>query len=411
MERCQRLFLEAMKASLEDRKVTWGPEVCQEDMSQVLALAQNHHVLPMIFEAVYACPAAASLTPGVIAECRRGTLHLVMGQTVKTEEFLELYSHLRREGIEPLVVKGIICRNLYPRPDYRHSGDEDVLCGEHQFKACHKAMIRFGMEPCSSSLDSYEVPYRKEDGALYIELHKTLFAQNSDIFGDCNRIFDRAFQHPAQVVIQGVPVATLDWSEHMLYLILHAFKHFLHSGFGIRQVSDMILFANAYGERVDWDYVMKKCKGLRAERFAAAIFAIGEKYLVFSPEKAHYPQSWRALQVDPDPLLEDLLCGGIYGSADPSRVHSCNMTLNAVEADKKGKRGGNVRSTVFPPAKQLEGRFPWLRRKHWLLPAAWCLRLAVYVKDVITRSDSSAADVIRVGSQRVELLRQYDIID
>lgn len=411
MERCQRLFLEAMKASLEDRKVTWGPEVCQEDMSQVLALAQNHHVLPMIFEAVYACPAAASLTPGVIAECRRGTLQLVMGQTVKTEEFLELYSHLRREGIEPLVVKGIICRNLYPRPDYRHSGDEDVLCGEHQFKACHKAMIRFGMEPCSSSLDSYEVPYRKEDGALYIELHKTLFAQNSDIFGDCNRIFDRAFQHPAQVVIQGVPVATLDWSEHMLYLILHAFKHFLHSGFGIRQVSDMILFANAYGERVDWDYVMKKCKGLRAERFAAAIFAIGEKYLVFSSEKAHYPQSWRALQVDPDPLLEDLLCGGIYGSADPSRVHSCNMTLNAVEADKKGKRGGNVRATVFPPAKQLEGRFPWLRRNPWLLPAAWCLRLAVYVKDVITRSDSSAADVIRVGSQRVELLRQYDIID
>jgi hypothetical protein len=197
----------------------------------------------------------------------------------------------------------------------------------------------------------------------------------------------------------------------MLYLILHAYKHFLHSGFGIRQVCDMVLFANAYGRQVNWEYVQKKCKGFRAERFAAAIFAMGEKYLTFSPEKAHYPRSWQALKVDPDPLLKDLLCGGIYGAADPSRVHSSGMTLNAVKADNEGRQGGNILRTVFAPAELLEGRFPWLRRNPWLLPVAWFLRLVVYLKDMLTRSDSSAAAVIRMGNQRVELLRQYDIID
>ena len=411
MERTERLFLEAMEASLRDGFVDWDRQVSAEELKAVLKLAQMHHVLPMIFEAVYGCPAAKQLPPELVAECRHATLHAVMGQTVKTEEFLELYTGLRSRGVTPILVKGLVCRNLYPRPDYRNSGDEDVLCGEAAFARCHEAMIELGMEPCSSDMESYEVPYRKGDGLLYIELHKTLFPRNSDIFGDCNRIFEKSFDHPAKITVQGVEVATLDWSEHMLYLILHAFKHFLHSGFGIRQVSDMVLFANTYGDRIDWRYVLKKCKGLRAERFAAAIFAIGEQYLNFSPEQACYPAVWSALKVDPEPLLQDLLCGGIYGGADRSRVHSSNMTLNAVKADKAGKQGMNLLRTVFPTAKQLMGRFYWLRRNPWLLPVAWLLRLLGYLKEAFTRSDSSAAAVIRMGNKRVELLREYDIID
>lgn len=411
MERQEQLFLEAMKAALEDRTVDWDDRVSAEELKKVLILATIHHVLPMIFETVYSCPAAAALEPTLVAECRKATLQAVMGQSMKTEEFLELYSSLRGRGITPLVVKGLVCRSLYPRPDYRESGDEDVLCGEQNFKSCHKAMIDLGMEPCSSDLDSYEVPYRKGDGLLYIELHKTLFPGDSDIFGDCNRIFEHSFEHPSQITVGGVEVATLDWSEHMLYLILHAFKHFLHSGFGIRQVCDMVLFANAYGHLLDWKYIQKKCKGLRAEQFAVAIFAIGQKYLTFCPEKAHYPISWSTMEVDPEPLLQDMLCGGIYGGADRSRVHSSNMTLNAVKADKKGKQSGNLLWTVFPPAKLLVSRFHWLRRKPWLLPLAWLLRIFGYLKEALTRSDSSAAAVIRVGSKRVELLRQYDIID
>lgn len=414
MERTERLFLEAMKSALEERSVDWDRQVSAEELKQVLRIAQMHHVLPMIFEVVRSCPASAALDPELIAECRKATLHAVMGQTVKTEEFLELYKKLQSRGITPLVVKGIICRSLYPQPDYRDSGDEDVLCGEAGFQKCHQAMIEFDMEPICSDLGGYEVPYSKKGGLLYIELHKTLFPGNSDIFGDCNRIFENSFDHAVKVPVQGVEIATLDWSEHMLYLILHAFKHFLHSGFGIRQVSDMVLFANTYGHLVDWRYVQKKCKGLRAERFAMAIFAIGEKYLTFSPEKAHYPQSWHALDVDPEPLLQDLLCGGIYGGADRSRVHSSNMTLNAVKADKAGKadkQSRNLLRTVFPPARRLEGRFQWLRRMPWLLPVAWFLRIIGYTKEALTSSDSSAAAVIRMGSQRVELLRQYDIID
>lgn len=412
MEPVYELFLEALRASLQDRQVEWGAGVTPEQMWQITELANQHHVLPLIFEAVYACPAATAMDGVVFMQCKRSTVQSVMAQAMKTEEFLALNRHLRANGVIPVVVKGIICRNLYPRPDYRTSGDEDVLCGDHQFKACHRAMIDFGMEASASTLESYEVPYHKEDSPLFIELHKSLFPRESDIFSDCNRFFDDCFDRLLEVDIQGDPVATLNHTDHMLYLILHAFKHFLHSGFGIRQVCDMVLYANAFGAQIDWDYVQLHCRGLRADKFAAALFSIGEKHLGFSKEQACYPNTWQSLAVDPDALLEDLLYGGIYGSSDRSRVHSSNMTLNAVSADKKGKKSkGNLLKTVFPPAKSLELRFPYLRRAPVLLPVAWVSRIFGYAKETLAEPDSAATEIIRTGSKRIELLRQYDIID
>lgn len=412
MEPIYALFLEAVGAALENRQVHWNTDVTPEQMAQVLFLAEQHHVLPLVFEAVYNCPAATYMDGVLFMQCKRSTVQSVTVQAIKTEDFLELNRHLRNKGVTPVVVKGLICRNLYPNPDYRTSGDEDVLCGEHQFRDCHKLLIDYGMEPGGSSLDSYEVPYHKEDSALYIELHKCLFPRESDIFSDCNRFFDDCFDRLIHIDVQGEPVATLNYTDHMLYLILHAFKHFLHAGFGIRQVCDMVLYANAFGSQIDWETILLRCRGLRADTFAASLFAIGEKHLGFNPEKACYPHSWKQTATDEQALLTDLLYGGIYGSSDRSRLHSSNMTLNAVSADKKGKRTkGNVLKTIFPPVRYLEGRYPYLRRAPILLPIAWASRIVDYAKESISEPDSAAADIIRTGSQRIELLRQYNIID
>lgn len=409
MEHHERLFLEAMKAALLDQTVAWDGRVSPETLKQVLELAQMHHVLPMVFEAIYSCPAAAALDPGLVAECRQATLHAVMHQAVKTEEFFELYDILRQTGAPALVVKGLVCRNLYPRPDYRDSTDEDVFCGEQSFSICQEAMTKGGMEPYKGEQEDYEISYHKVDGTLHVELHKNLFQKNSEVFDDCNRFFDHSLEHPAWVTVDGRQIATLDYSENMLYLILHAYKHFLHSGFGIRQVCDMVLFANHYGAQIRWEEVRRNAGSLRVERFAGALFAIGEKYLTFDPEKACFPISW--LEVDPEPLLQDLLCGGIYGAAQRSRMHSSNIMLNAVKANKKGKRGIKLLGAAFPSVDILKNRYRWLQKKPWLLPVAWGMRIFSYLKGAVTHKDSSAADVMRTGSQRVELLRFYDMID
>lgn len=138
MEQIQELFLQAVKASLENRKVQWTEKLSSQDWLALFRLAEEHHILPMIYEAVYSCPAAQEAEQQLFAHYKRCTVQAVMLQTVKTSEFLLLYAHLRAAGVTPCVVKGIICRSLYPNPDYRMSGEEDLLIPPEQFRQCTK---------------------------------------------------------------------------------------------------------------------------------------------------------------------------------------------------------------------------------------------------------------------------------
>ena len=292
------------------------------------------------------------------------------------------------------------------------SGDEDVWVQPEQFFACHEALLAFGMQPAEPEKDietAYEVAYGKPGSPLYIELHKSLFPPDSEAYGDLNRFFAGAHDRAAVVSVQGAAVSTLNSTDHLFYLICHAFKHFLHSGFGIRQVCDIALFANAYGDGIDWPRLLAQCTEIHAEKFSAALFHIGEKYLGFSPEKACLPPLWTEIAVDETALLEDLLSGGVYGAADRNRLHSSTITLNAVAAQKQGgKAKRNVLKTVFPSAKALSGRYPYLKKYPFLLPAAWGDRLLKYRKE--TAAGNGAAESIRIGSQRIELMKQYGIL-
>lgn len=400
-----KLFLQVLKAALEDRPAEVPQTVTAEQWGRLFELARAHQVLPMILQAVHDCPVAVTIPPQLLGQCRQQARRMVMIQTVKTARFLPLLHKLQAAGVEPLVVKGIVCRNLYPHPDQRMSSDEDLLIPSEKMEQCHRVLTDWGLVT-EDDLTDFEVSYREPEGALYLEVHQSLFPPQSDAYGDFNRFFLDA--RSRSIEIGGIP--TLGWTDHLFYLICHAFKHFLHAGFGIRQVCDVTLFANKFGTDVDWQRLYENCRAIRAEKFAASMLRIGEKHLTFDPERACYPGIWREISVDEGPMLADLLDSGIYGSADQNRLHSSNMTLGAVEAQKQGRERGMVLKSLFPPVKALQGRYPYLKKCPALLPLAWGSRLLRYGRESL-HSGSSAGESVRIGNRRIELLKKYDIID
>ena len=403
MQPINDLFLTILRAALLGQPCDAEP--APEQWPELIRLADIHKVLPMVFEAVF--PQLRRADPALAARVKAQVRSQVIGQTLRTEEFLALNRQLQEAGINALVVKGIVCRSLYPKPDHRLSADEDVLIPPEQFEKCHRVMTDFGLHTAQPDLSDYEIPYRKPGSPLYIELHKHLFPPQSEAYGDLNRFFTAAHDRAVSLELPGGTVRTLEPTEHLFYLICHAFKHFLHSGFGIRQVCDIILFAGRHP--IDWDVLLENCRAIRAHRFAAAIFQIGSNHLTFDPDRAGYPAEWRAMAVDEGPMLDDLLCAGVYGSAQPSRQHSSNITLNAVAAEKQSKRSGTL-STVFPPARKLTGRYPYLKKHPYLLPAAWCSRLVTYARETKQLRDNRAADALKLGAERIELLKMYGML-
>ncbi len=397
-----------MKAALSGQQISDFPELNAAQWEEIAQLASQHKVLPMIYDAIRLLPQLQGTD--FLSRLHRQSRQQIILQTLKSYDFLKLYDAFQTAGVTPLVVKGIVCRSLYPQADHRPSSDEDVLIPEKDYALCHQVLTQFGMTT-EASTDAYEIPYRSAESPLFIELHKHLFPPESDAYGDLNRFFENAREHATAMQIQGRTVYTLCHTDHLFYLICHAFKHFLHSGFGIRQVCDIVLYANQYGSQVDWVRVWENCRGIRAEKFAAAIFAIGKHYLLFDPHQAAYPECWQTIEVDEVPMLQDLLLGGLYGDASMSRKHSSNITLDAVTAQKTGKKAkGGLVVSVFPPKRKLEGRYPYLKNHPWLLPAAWCSRLLHYGKEIRHSQNNTATEALKIGNERVALLKEYGII-
>lgn len=408
------MFLDALHAALLGETVTWTEPLTEETWVALVQLAQEQKVLPIIYEAVYASVAARGTDPQLLAPVKRTVIRSVMAQAMRTEAFFKLYDALCAEGLTPLVVKGVVCRELYPKPDHRMSADEDILLPQDQLRRCHHALLAAGLKAEGDedqTATAYETSFYSPDLLQHIELHSSLFPPESHAYGDLAALFDGAFDQSVERPVAEHTLRTLSHTDHMLFLLCHAFKHFLHSGFGVRQVCDIAMYANAFGAEIDWTRVVGACRSIRADRFAAALFGIGKTYLTLEPDRARLPKDWAASDVDSMPLLEDLLCSGVYGGASMSRRHSSRITLSAVSAAKRGGREhAGALKALFPSAADLEKRYPYLQGRHWLLPVAWTQRIAHYRKEVSRGRNNSAADAVRIGRERTALLKEYGIL-
>lgn len=137
------------------------------------------------------------------------------------------------------------------------------------------------------------------------------------------------------------------------------------------------------------------------------------RHLFDSSEDAHDELNHFFTDLKPievEPLLHDSLCGGVYGSNDLTRLHSSTVTLNAVKASRTGEKSSVLR-TVFPKREYLERRYPYLKKRPYLLPVAWAQRIAHYASEKQSGADNSASGSIKLGKERIELMKRYGIMD
>lgn len=404
MSPVERAFLAVLRAGLRAQSPD-DSMLSGEEWAALLKLADEQEVLPLVYDTVYRCVSSRSLAYEHRKRYREKALQLAVRQVVQTNEFLTLVLHAQAEGLDPVVLKGITVRSLYPKPMLRPSVDEDLLVSREETEKYHRFFLSEGLEPDEPEAEIHtadELSYHKPQSPTYIEMHMSLFPQDSDAYGDCNSLFENVSEHSVRVQVEDVSLRVLEPTDHLLYLICHAYKHFLHSGVGIRQVCDMGMFTEACGGEIDWQRIVRGCALIRIDRFAAALFRIAEKHLGFP-----LPVAFSGYAVDEGPLLTDMLSGGLYGTVDEDRLHSGSITLDAVAAQKQSRKRRRLAASLFPSAASLAGRYPYLHKKAWLLPFAWVQRISGYLKN---RKTSAAASV-EIGEKRVELLKLYNIID
>ena len=394
----ERQFLHIVKAAVS------GGELPAEnaDWPAIFTLANQQKLLPIVFEAARKTPAAEE-NVALFAVTKQQVIGQVLNQTVRSAEFSDLYHKLRSAGLHPIVVKGQLCSRLYPLKDHRISADDDLYIPDAEFMACHKQLLANGLTtdtPVDELATADEVSYTKNGSPLYIELHRHLFDSAEDAHDELNHFFTDL----KPIEIDGF--LAMPPHEHLLYLLLHAYKHFVRSGIGLRQFCDIGLWAREYHTEIDWQRLREQCESVHAATFAAAAFRIARDDLGIEFD---LPAPWGDA-VDVEPLLHDTLCGGVYGSNDLTRLHSSTVTLNAVKASRTGEKS-SVLSTVCPKREYLERRYPYLKKRPYLLPVAWAQRLAHYASEKQSGAGNSASGSIRLAKERIELMKRYGVMD
>lgn len=387
----QRIFLNLLK----DIKLNQKSEACECNFLSLYELSKNHQIIPLMYNQIYHFE---NFPIELKNQWKKDAFRLNAMQTMKTERFLRLYQQFNYQVI---VVKGLICRNLYSNPDLRTSNDEDLYVKKEHFENTKETLLNNGFILVEESEDVSTFVCRQT--GLSIELHTALFSEESKAYGNYQQhftnVFDRAIIHE----IQGVKVYSLHPTDHLLFLMTHFVKHFLHGGVGIRQMLDMVLYIEKYTKQINWYDLYNILKELNIYTFILNIINISIKELGMIHNILPFPiDYYEHLEKNYEDLLSDIIDAGVFGKSSMERLHSSTMTLNATESGKS-----NVLKSIFPTRKELQGRYPYLKKSALLLPVAWASRIYHYMTD---KDNGDSQKTIEIGNQRIELLKKYKII-
>ena len=410
-------FLAVICAFLTEEKASPAEiqALTEKQWNHLFVLAAQHSLLSAVYDVVGKTPEFAELSDELRRQVKTQAMQSVLQQVSRTALFLSDEKELEHLGVQPLVMKGIVCRSLYPKPDLRPSGDEDLLISAKDFATVDACFMRKGfvrdketaMPNGAKDGDTpEEMGYIHPKTGVFYEIHTRLFSTESSAYGYLNRAFSDVFAHPSRVEVQGQSIFTLEETHHLFYLLCHSFKHFLHGGVGIRQICDMVQMIRVYGRKIDWEMFWQLCEEYHMMCFCINLLDIGERYLGFSYEASGAVRATKKLRPDSEALLIDILDAGSFGKSSAGRIHSANITLYAAETGAEKHIAGGIWKSLVPEASYMKNKYPYAARYPFLLPAAYVQRILKWLGQGEKEQKSS----IEVGAGRVELLKKYDMI-
>lgn len=176
---------------------------------------------------------------------QRETIAGVVAQSTRTELFLDVYRSLLEKGQKPLVLKGVVVRQLYGElSDYRPSCDEDLYVRPEEAIPCRRELENLGFritvpEDERKLSDPFqEVSLDHSSGMLHVELHPNFFERSREDLRLSNRYYQKAHDTAVPIHTGGTTLWTLDETHHFLYLFLHLAKHFKGAGVGLKQAPE-----------------------------------------------------------------------------------------------------------------------------------------------------------------------------
>lgn len=354
------------------------------DFIKITQLASIQGAWQTVFYAIKSSENASLMPAEILKEQNSNFLLSCIKNQEKLEFINSIIQKLEQSGISVCVLKGQSLANLYAQPDTRISGDVDLLVDikneQQAISILRKEGFEIEIRPDSSNHSKCTHPIWG-----VVELHISLYYDiMSDVWFDNIQMLTEDF-----VTSDGIK--TLGITDNYIYVALHAVKHFLSNGLGLRQIMDLLLFTKKHKDEIDKARVNYVFSHLKYQGFIDNLTGIGIKYLGFKKDEL-FDCEYNEKQMEE--ILEDVQAGGLFGKNEKTRKDFFEL-YNSLRFDRfknesleeymtKWRRESASKKVSFGIAN-MKKHYEFVQDKPYLLPLAYCKHISKIIKTISKR--------------------------
>lgn len=238
------------------RSALWGTPVeslpMDIDWGKVFRLARQQTLVGLLADAVQKLPPESRPDAQLLSQLRAYVMKNLQAHLLITRKFSDTVNLLRSEGIDPVLFKGHGLALNYPDPMSRQCGDIDLYVGKRDYEKAVTVCVRtFGEgEHDSESLKHYHF----DNQGVSVELHR--IAEHIPGLRKNRRyqqwtVENLESSQVRSVEVEGVPVHLPPYGFDAVYVMNHAWHHFVVGGIGLRQFCDWTMYLHRFHDKLE----------------------------------------------------------------------------------------------------------------------------------------------------------------
>ena len=257
MKDYEKVFLSSIRSSL------WGVPVDVpmgfSDWDNVLRLAREQSMLGLVSNCILENSEIINSLPASYQKKMKSFLITNMMTHSRLNNSLILaVATLNKAGISPVLLKGQGLARNYRSPELRQCGDIDLYVGVNNYKKSYDA-LHFIVSDIDDVSELYNATkhFHAQISGTIIEVHKFADIHYSPTFNNIYQSYadEGLTSGLVELDFGGIKVNTPSDNFNAFYVFNHLWHHFISSGVGLRQVSDLAMFLHSRAGKLDLDYL------------------------------------------------------------------------------------------------------------------------------------------------------------
>lgn len=268
-------------------------------------------------------------------------------------EYNKITEAFNKNRIDYMPLKGILLKQIYPKPDMRSMSDIDILIKTEQYEKIKVMFSDMGYNEKKES--NHELPWQKNN--IYVELHKRIISTyNKDFyqhFGDGWKLGIADKEQPCRYEMRT--------EDAFVYLFTHFAKHYRSGGIGIKHMTDLWVYLKAYPS-MDDSYIEDQLSSLKLLEFYKNVLKTLEAWF-----------SGAEPTEITDFITDVIFNSNSYGNHE-DHIAGLMIRSQKTTGHKTNTRAREIVKTLFLPYRYMREKYPMLNKAPVLLPFMWIVR-------------------------------------